>query len=76
MPYASLYSDSYDGQTNFPYNYGIDLKYGLNESFTLDMTLIPDFGQVASDAMVLNLSPFEVKLPWNFFPYHDAIPIC
>ena len=61
MPYASIYMDSYDGETNFPYNYGMDLKYGLNESFTLDMTLIPDFGQVSSDAMVLNLSPFEVK---------------
>ena len=61
MPYVSIYADSYDGQTTFPYNYGIDLKYGINESFTLDMTLIPDFGQVASDAMVLNLSPFEVK---------------
>ena len=39
----------------------MDLKYGINESFTLDMTLIPDFGQVSSDAEVLNLSPFEVK---------------
>ena len=61
MPYASIYAESYDGQNSFPYNYGVDLKYGINESFTLDMTLIPDFGQVASDAMVLNLSPFEVK---------------
>jgi len=61
MPYASIYADNYDSQTTFPYNYGIDLKYGINESFTLDMTLIPDFGQVSSDAMVLNLSPFEVK---------------
>jgi hypothetical protein len=61
MPYASLYADMYDGQTTYPYNYGIDLKYGINESFTLDMTLIPDFRQVAADAMVLNLSPFEVK---------------
>ena len=61
MPYASIYADIYDGETTFPYNYGMDLKYGINESFTLDMTLIPDFGQVASDAMVLNLSPFEVK---------------
>jgi hypothetical protein len=61
MPYASVYADMYDGQTTYPYNYGIDLKYGINESFTLDMTLIPDFGQVAADAMVLNLSPFEVK---------------
>jgi hypothetical protein len=61
MPYASIYADMYDGQTTYPYNYGIDLKYGINESFTLDMTLIPDFGQVAADAMVLNLSPFEIK---------------
>ncbi len=61
MPYASIYADMYDGASTFPYNYGVDLKYGINESFTLDMTLIPDFGQVASDAMVLNLSPFEVK---------------
>lgn len=61
MPYASIYADMYDGDATFPYNYGIDLKYGINESFTLDMTLIPDFGQVAADAMVLNLSPFEVK---------------
>jgi len=61
MPYASIYADSYDGETTFPYNYGMDLKYGINESFTLDMTLIPDFGQVSADAMVLNLSPFEVR---------------
>ncbi len=61
MPYASVYADMYAGKTTFPYNYGIDLKYGFNQSFTLDATLVPDFGQVASDAMVLNLSPFEVK---------------
>jgi len=61
MPYASIYADMYDGETNFPNNYGADLKYGINESFTLDMTLIPDFGQVSADARVLNLSPFEVK---------------
>jgi hypothetical protein len=61
MPYTSIYANSYEGETTFPYNYGIDLKYGINESFTLDMTMIPDFGQVASDAMVLNLSPFEVR---------------
>jgi hypothetical protein len=39
----------------------MDLKYGINESFTLDMTLIPDFGQVQSDDQVLNLSPYEVR---------------
>jgi len=37
------------------------VKYGINESFTMDMTLIPDFGQVRSDDKVLNLSPFETR---------------
>jgi hypothetical protein len=40
---------------------GMDVKYGINESFTLDMTLIPDFAQVQSDNVFLNLSPFEIK---------------
>ena len=40
---------------------GLDLKWGINESFTLDATLIPNFGQVQSDNRILNLSPFEVR---------------
>ncbi|MBP6432567.1 MAG: carbohydrate binding family 9 domain-containing protein [Ferruginibacter sp.] len=40
---------------------GMDIKYGINESFTLDMTLIPDFAQVQSDNVFLNLQPFKVK---------------
>jgi hypothetical protein len=40
---------------------GLDLRYGINESYTLDMMLIPDFGQVQSDDQILNLTPFEVK---------------
>ena len=37
----------------------MDIKYGINEAFTLDATLIPDFGQVKFDDVELNLSPFE-----------------
>ncbi len=44
---------------------GLDVKYGMNESFTLDATLVPDFGQVVSDNVVLNLSPFEVQFQEN-----------
>jgi hypothetical protein len=44
---------------------GMDLKYGLNQSFTLDMSLIPDFGQVRSDNVILNLGPFEVFFEEN-----------
>ncbi len=44
---------------------GMDLKYGVNESFTLDATLVPDFGQVISDNLVNNLTPFEVQFQEN-----------
>ncbi len=46
-------------------NGGMDLKYGLNESFTLDATLVPDFGQVISDNVINNLSPFEIRFQEN-----------
>jgi Domain of unknown function (DUF5916)/Carbohydrate family 9 binding domain-like len=44
---------------------GMDVKYGVNESFTLDAIVIPDFGQVVSDNVVNNLSPYEVKFNEN-----------
>ena len=40
---------------------GLDIKYGINENFTLDATLIPDFSQVQSDQKILNLTPFEQR---------------
>lgn len=46
-------------------NGGMDLKWGLNESFTVDATLIPDFGQVISDNVVNNLTPYEVRFTEN-----------
>ncbi len=46
-------------------NGGMDLKLGVNESFTLDMTLVPDFGQVISDNVINNLTPFEVQFQEN-----------
>ncbi|MBL7733422.1 MAG: carbohydrate binding family 9 domain-containing protein [Chitinophagaceae bacterium] len=46
-------------------NGGMDVKYGLNESFTLDATLVPDFGQVISDNVVNNLTPYEVRFTEN-----------
>jgi Domain of unknown function (DUF5916)/Carbohydrate family 9 binding domain-like len=47
---------------------GMDVKYGINESFTVDMTLIPDFAQVQSDNKFLNLSPFKVRFD-DFRPF-------
>ena len=51
--------------SEFLRNGGMDLKWGVNESFTLDATLVPDFGQVISDNVILNLSPFEVRFQEN-----------
>ena len=61
VPYVSSQVNEFDGDYNFGYNGGIDLKYGMTESFTLDLTLVPDFQQVEFDPLVLNMSPFEIK---------------
>lgn len=65
IPYLTLYGEHYpyniEGKSNFSQSFsgGLDLKYGINESFTLDMSLLPDFSQVKSDNVVKNLSAFE-----------------
>ena len=71
-PYFSTYlENSYDGSANPKSNWtrsingGMDVKYGINDAFTLDMTLIPDFGQTISDDQILNLSPFEIRFDEN-----------
>jgi len=61
-PYLATYFEpkSSTASSSFLYKGGLDLKYGINESFTLDMMLIPDFGQIQSDDKKLNLSPYEL----------------
>ena len=61
-PYLAAYMETRSGESkpDFTYKGGMDLKYGLSESFTLDMMLIPDFGQIQSDDKELNLSPYEL----------------
>lgn len=67
-PYFSIYaenspvfsSDGFEGYENsYSYSGGADLKIGLDERFTLDVTLLPDFSQVQSDNKVKNLTAFE-----------------
>ncbi len=61
-PYVSAYiqNNADNNKWGSDFNAGMDLKWGINQSFTLDMILIPDFGQVQSDDEVLNLSPYEI----------------
>jgi len=59
-PYVSSFAEFANNDNAMGYGAGADLKLGLNESFTLDMTLLPDFSQVRSDNIVKNLGAFEV----------------
>lgn len=70
FPYASSYyriNQNADKSTTkgFSYNGGMDVKIGLSDAFTLDATLIPDFGQTISDQLVLNLSAFDLQFAEN-----------
>jgi len=69
-PFIAAYTNHYkDASTsniwNTNINAGMDIKYGINDAFTLDMTLIPDFGQVQFDNRVVNLTPYEVRFQEN-----------
>ncbi|MCF6306690.1 MAG: carbohydrate binding family 9 domain-containing protein [Flavobacteriaceae bacterium] len=64
-PFIQGVVSTFDGNTEFNFTGGMDLKYGLTDSFTLDATLIPDFGQAAFDNVVLNLGPFEQTFDEN-----------
>ena len=73
LPYISAgvrQSPTSNGKTSTEYlkSGGMDVKYGINESFTLDVTLVPDFAQVQSDNVFLNLSPFEARFQ-DFRPF-------
>ena len=65
QPYVSAYVNNFNGETQTIFNGGMDLKYGINDAFTLDMILVPDFGQSKFDNEVLNLSAFEVQYEEN-----------
>ena len=66
LPYSSFYVNANDRQkTKGTLKGGLDLKYGINDAFTLDMILVPDFGQTKYDDQILNLGPFEQEFNEN-----------
>lgn len=65
FPYASSYISKNSEGTKSTIKGGFDIKYGINDAFTLDAILIPDFGQTAFDNQILNLGPFEQQFNEN-----------
>ena len=66
FPYASTYiNNNKELGTKVDVKGGLDIKYGINDAFTLDAILVPDFGQTAFDNQILNLGPFEQQFNEN-----------
>jgi hypothetical protein len=66
IPYSSFYLNANENQkTKGQLKGGLDIKYGVNDAFTLDAILVPDFGQTAFDNVVFNLGPFEQQFSEN-----------
>jgi hypothetical protein len=65
IPYSSIYYQKNDIGSGTTLKAGLDIKYGINDSFTLDAILVPDFGQTKFDNAILNLEPFEQQLEEN-----------
>ncbi len=65
IPYSSYYYETNEVGSSHKFKAGMDVKYGINDSFTLDAILIPDFGQTVYDNVELNLGPFEQQFNEN-----------
>ncbi|MEP7264129.1 MAG: DUF5916 domain-containing protein [Bacteroidota bacterium] len=62
-------------QNSFSYSAGADIKYGIDDRFTLDMILLPDFGQVQSDKKVKNLGYTEVVFDENRSFFKEGVEL-
>ena len=65
IPYTSAYYQQKGSVSDKTLKAGMDIKYGINDAFTLDAILVPDFGQTKFDNAILNLEPFEQLLNEN-----------
>lgn len=66
IPYSSFYlNGNKTTKTKGELKGGLDIKYGINDAFTLDAILVPDFGQTTFDNVELNLGPFEQQFNEN-----------
>ncbi len=63
MPYFSAGAQFVNGNKKYLTEPGLDIKYGLTETLSLDATINTDFAQVESDRARINLSRFPLFFP-------------
>ncbi len=56
-------SNGYDLKRNPKLNAGLDIKYGLTNNLTMDLTVNTDFAQVEADDEQINLTRFSLFFP-------------
>jgi len=54
---------AYEGDDTFVREAGLDVKYGLTNNLTLDVTINPDFAQVEADDQMINLTRYSLFFP-------------
>jgi len=54
---------SYQTDNDLVKNVGLDVKYGITNNFTLDLTVNTDFAQVEADDQQVNLTRFSLFFP-------------
>ena len=67
-PYAvgsasRAYTNPLETEADLDGAFGLDVKYGVTPSLTLDLTYNTDFAQVEVDEQVVNLTRFNVRFP-------------
>jgi len=55
--------DTQERFTNFSGDIGVDVKYGITQNLTADLTYNPDFAQVEADEQQINLTRFSLFFP-------------
>ena len=54
---------TYERADKFVREVGLDVKYGLTNNLTLDVTINPDFAQVEADDQMINLTRYSLFFP-------------
>ena len=62
-PYFTAGAQFINGDEKYIYEPGLDIKYGVTETLSLDATVNTDFAQVESDRARINLSRFPLFFP-------------
>ncbi|MEW6655199.1 MAG: DUF5916 domain-containing protein, partial [Bacteroidota bacterium] len=62
-PYFTTGAQFTSGEKKYTYEPGLDIKYGVTETLSLDATFNTDFAQVESDRARINLTRFPLFFP-------------